>query len=78
MSKPPSSPAVSFKLSLSNRTSVGSLADSVRASIGRGADSVVVTVRGAKSVMVALMESLSDHAVDVSAVLTIRGDKPGR
>lgn len=67
---------VSFRVS--NRAHVSSVADSVKASIGRGAKSVTVTVRGARSALVNLLEVLKDNTIEASAVLTIRGDKAGR
>lgn len=80
MSSRPNHPSlsdVSFKISLADRAGASAIADSVKASIGRGAKSVVLTVRGARSAMVSLLDSLQEHPTDVSAVLTIRGDKPG-
>ncbi|MGW7296854.1 hypothetical protein [Streptomyces sp. NPDC054829] len=67
---------VSVSLSLRNSADISKLVRAIRGTLGEVADSVAVSVRGSKSVVVGLLSDLDEHTVAVSARISLRADRP--
>lgn len=69
------SPA-SVSVTLNDHAAVSALLTSLRGSVQERADSVRVSIRGSSSAVVEFLNRISDPAVQVSAMLTVKGDVP--
>ncbi|MFF5106449.1 hypothetical protein [Streptomyces sp. NPDC000134] len=67
---------VSVSLSLRDSADVSALVRMIRGTLAEVADSVAVSVRGSKSVVVGLLSDLEDSTVAVSARISLRADRP--
>jgi hypothetical protein len=67
---------VSVSLSLRDSADVSALVRMIRGTLAEFADSVAVSVRGSKSVVVGLLSELEDSTVAVSARISLRADRP--
>ncbi|WAZ19585.1 hypothetical protein STRCI_000646 [Streptomyces cinnabarinus] len=67
---------VSVSLSLGDPADVSKLVKVIRGTLAEVADSVALSVRGSKSVVVGLLSDLEDNTVAVSARISLRADRP--
>lgn len=67
---------VSVSLSLRDSADVSALVRVLRGTLAEVTDSVAVSVRGSKSVIVGLLSDLEDSTVAVSARISLRADRP--
>ncbi|MDX3537880.1 hypothetical protein PV721_26685 [Streptomyces sp. MB09-01] len=77
-SKVGSDAPVSVRISLKGPAAVPALVAKLQDNFAEVADSVALSVRGSKSVVVDLLSELGDRAGDVSAEISLKGDTPAK
>ena len=71
--------AVSVSVSLHDPRSVADVASAIQSAAQQRRDSVRVSIRGSSpSTFVELLNHLKDRQVEVSAIITLRGDTPAK
>lgn len=66
----------SVALSLSDVPDASAQVSMLKEKLNERPDSIRVSVRGERSAVVHLLDRLRGHSVDVSAMVTLRGDTP--